>query len=114
MKDMFEISDLIANDYKKDPRNKTYATEELILASILEETGELISAASLHGLIDQYQSGELSSIDEEKYDAASYRCGVLARKCFAEDPEDEDAEVDYEIFWLVNDDNSISAEIQMM
>ena len=57
MKDMFEIADLIANDYKKDPRNKTYATEELILASILEETGELISAASLHGLIDQYQSG---------------------------------------------------------
>ena len=114
MKDMFEIADLIANDYKKDPRNKTYATEELILASILEETGELISAASLHGLIDQYQSGELSSIDEEKYDAASYGCGVLARKCFAENPEDEDAEVDYEIFWLVNDDNSISAEIQMM
>jgi len=87
MKDMFEIADLIANDYKKDPRNKTYATEELILASILEETGELILAASLHGLIDQYQSGELSSIDEEKYDAASYGCGVLARKCFAEDPK---------------------------
>ena len=111
---MFEIADLIAKKKKKDPRNKTYATEELILASILEETGELISAASLHGLIDQYQSGELSSIDEETYDAASYGCGVLARKCFAEDPEDEDAEVDYEIFWLVNDDNSISAEIQMM
>ena len=31
---MFEIADLIANDYKKDPRNKTYATEELIPTNI--------------------------------------------------------------------------------
>ena len=46
MKGMFEIADLIANDYKKDPRNKTYATEELIIASILEETCLLYTSPS--------------------------------------------------------------------
>ena len=114
MKDMFEIAEEIANEFRKDPRNKTYANEKLILASIFEETGQHKSVAELHNLIDKYQSGELSSEEEEIYDAASYGCGVLARKCFAEDPEDEDADIDYEIFWLVNDDNSISAEIQTM
>ena len=114
MKDMFEIAEEIANEFRKDPRNKTYANEKLILASIFEETGQHKSVAELHNLIDKYQSGELSSEEEEIYDAASFGCGILARKCFAEDPEDEDADIDYEIFWLVNDDNSISAEIQMM
>lgn len=114
MKDMFEIAEEIANEFRKDSRNKTYANEKLILASIFEETGQHKSVAELHNLIDKYQSGELSSEEEEIYDAASYGCGILARKCFAEDPEDEDADIDYEIFWLVNDDNSISAEIQMM
>ena len=114
MKDMFEIADLIANEFRKDPRNKAYANEELILASIFEETGQHKSVAELHDLIDKYQRGELSSEEEEIYDAASFGCGILARKCFAEDPEDEDADIDYEIFWLVNDNNSISAEIQTM
>ena len=40
MKDMFEIAEEIANEFRKDPRNKTYANEELILASIFEETGQ--------------------------------------------------------------------------
>ena len=46
------------------------------------------------------------------YDAAVFCCSVLSRKCFAEDPEDEEAEVDYQISWIKNDDGSIVAEIR--
>jgi len=45
-------------------------------------------------------------------DGAVYACSVLARKCFGENPEDKDVDVDYQISWLENNDGSYVAEIR--
>ena len=107
-----ELIETISGEFHKEPRNKVFAPQELLIASVKEEMGEDISAEKLSLIVSSYQEGELDGDDEEIYDAAVYCCSVLARKCFADDPDDEDAEVDYEISWIENEDGSTSAEIR--
>lgn len=102
----------IAATFHEDPKNKVFANEKLLLASVLEENGNEISAEKLVTIVKSYEDGDLSDTDEELYDAAVYCCSVLARKCFADDPEDEDEEVDFNLTWLHEDDGSVSAEIR--
>ena len=102
----------IAATFHEDPKNKVFANEKLLLASVLEENGNEISSENLVTIVKSYEDGNLSETDEELYDAAVYCCSVLARKCFAEDPEDEDEEVDFNLTWLHEDDGSVSAEIR--
>lgn len=112
MANFYDLVDETVEEFRSDPRNKVFATQALILAGISEETGTELDSSELSALIERYENDEFDGNDEELYDAASYCCGVLARSCFAEDPDDEDAEVDYEISWLTNDDGTISAEIR--
>lgn len=110
-----ELDDLIekvTTDFRNDPRNKVFASQELLIASVLEESGEEISPSRLASIVSAYQEGSLDGDDEELYDAAVYCCGILARKCFADDPENEDAEVDYTLDWINNKDGSLAAEIR--
>ena len=112
MPDFDELIEKISDEFHKDPRNKVFAPQELLIASVKEEMGEDISAERLSSIVSSYEEGEIDGDEEEFYDAAVYCCGVLARKCFADDPEDEDAEVQYEISWFENEDGSIAAEIR--
>jgi len=112
MPDFDELIEKISDEFHKDPRNKVFAPQELLIASVKEEMGEDISADMLSSIVSLHEEGEIDGDEEEIYDAAVYCCGVLARKCFADDPEDEDAEVDYEISWIENEDGSIAAEIR--
>ena len=111
MPDFDDLIEKTSNEFHKDPRNKVFASQELLIASVKEETGEDISADKLSTIVSLFQDGNLDGDEEEIYDAATYCCGVLARKCFADDPEDEDAEVDYEVSWIENEDGSVTAEI---
>jgi len=112
MPDFDELIEKISDEFHDDPRNKVFAPQELLIASVKEEMGEDISADKLSRIISSYEEGEIDGDDEEIYDATVYCCGVLARKCFADDPEDEDAEVDYDVSWIKNEDGSIAAEIR--
>ena len=112
MLNLSEIIEKISDEYRKDPRNKVFAPQELLIASAKEEMDEDISAETLIKIVSTFQDGNISGDDQERYDAIVYGCGLLARKCFADDPEDEDAEVDYQISWIENGDGSISAEIR--
>ena len=102
----------LAAIFHQDPKNKVFANEKLLLASVLEESGNEISAEKLVTIIKSYEDDNLSGADEELYDAAVYCCNVLARKCFAEDAEDEDEEVDFNLTWLHKDDGTVFAEIR--
>lgn len=95
-----------------DPKNKVFATEDMLLASIKEEAGVDMTAEQLHSLIDNFSSGSLEDDEYETYDAAVYVCSVLASQCFGEDPDDEDEEVDYAISWIENSDGTYSAEVR--
>ena len=102
----------IVAEFRADPRNKVFAQESVLIASAQEETGEKISTEELHELIEGHQNGSLDDDDLEKFDGAVYVCGVLARLCFGENPDDEDEEVDYDVSWIENDDGTYSAEIR--
>ncbi len=118
MKDEGEIMSLdemieeIVEEFKKDPRNKVFAPEAVLLASAKEETGDNISKETLRPIIEKHQNGELDDDDYDVLDGAVYACSVLARKCFGENPEDKDVDVDYQISWLENNDGSYVAEIR--
>ena len=112
MLDFDDLVDSIVEEFKKDPRNKVFAHQSLLIASVKEETDNEISQDQLGSLIQSYENGELDGDEEELYDAAVYCCSVLARKCFGEDPDDEDEEVDYEVSWVENEDGTFSAEIR--
>ena len=112
MPDFDELIEKISDEFHKDPRNKVFAPQELLDRECERGNGEDISAERLSSIVSSYEEGEIDGDEEEIYDAAVYCCGVLARKCFADDPEDEDAEVQYEISWFENEDGSIAAEIR--
>ena len=69
------------------------------------------SASDLKSLIYKHGEGGLDDHEVEIFDAAVYCCGVLARKCFAEDPDDEEAEVNYDVSFVETEDG-IAAEIR--
>ena len=102
----------LVSDFKSDKRNKVFVPENILITSILEENGKEIDLEELRQIIKKYLDGELDSESQDIYDAAIYSCSLVARLCFADDPEDEDAEVDYEISWLEDDNGSYSAEIR--
>ena len=110
--DLEQLVDTTVNEFRKDPRNKVFASEELLLASAEEETGGSVTADRLRDLIRKYEEGEIDDDEQEIVDGALYACSLLARKCFGEDPEDEEEEVDYDITFLENDDGSFSVEIR--
>ena len=107
-----EMIEEIVEEFKKDPRNKVFAPEAVLLASAKEETGDNISKETLRPIIEKHQNGELDDDDYDVLDGAVYACSVLARKCFGENPEDKDVDVDYQISWLENNDGSYVAEIR--
>lgn len=110
--DMYELIDEVSALFHDDPKNKAFASEQIMLASIKEEAGEEIDADEFHKLIQSYDSGTLNEQDQDLFDAAMYACSLIAKACFADDPEDEDEEVDYSVSFIENEDNTVSAEIR--
>ena len=104
-----ELTDQIVREFKADPRNKVYATEELLLASVLDESGKKINSKQLHAIIGANEAGEITEKQQETYDAAVCVCGQLARLCFGNNEEED---VDYDLSWIENNDGSYSAEIR--
>jgi len=110
--DLDSILQEIAKEYKTDPRNKIFVPENALLASVKEETGSAISKEKFREIVERYMEGELDDNQEEIYNGAVFACSEIARLCFAEDHEDEDEEVDYQISWIENDDKTLSAEVR--
>jgi len=109
---LHSLIDEIVRTHQKDPRNKVFVSEPVLLASVAEEVGVQISSAKLIELIENYQNGSLDDESEELYDGAIYACSEVARRCFGDDPDDEDEEVDHEVSWIENEDGSYAAEVR--
>lgn len=99
----------LTTDYKTDPRNKIFVNEEMLIASVTEETGNEVTAEDLRNVIAAFLSGDMSDSQESIYDGAVYACSLSARHCFNDDPEDD---VDYEIDWQEQADGSYVAEVR--
>ena len=104
-----DLVDKLAADFKADPRNKISVTEEMLIASATEETGGAVSAAQIRKVIAAYLSGDMDGKLEAIYDGAVYACGLSAKHCFNDDPEDD---IDYEIDWREQSDGSFVAEVR--
>ena len=104
-----KLIDEIIDAYKADPRNKVHIDERTLLAAAIEETGDDISVTQLREAISKYIAAEMEDDDQSIYDGATYACSVAANNCFGNDP---DADVDYEIDWLANNDGSYTAEVR--
>ena len=102
----------LAEEFRKDLRNKVFVGEDILLASVLEETGQKIDSDRLREVINAYLTGDLDSDAQDVYDAAAYACSSAAKVCFAENPDDEDEEVDYSISWIEDSDGDFSAEVR--
>lgn len=99
-----ELDNLVektAAEFKADPRTQVEVSHEILVAAAKEELGRALSSDEINKIIESYVNGDLES--EEEYDAIVYGCAEVARACFAEDPEDEDEDVDYEIDWSQED-----------
>ena len=110
--DSMALQELLANlvsDFKADPRNKIFVTEEMLVASATEETGTKVSAARLRKVIAAYLSGDMDDEFQAIYDGAVYACGLAARHCFNDDPDDG---IDYEVDWQEQEDGSYIAEVR--
>ena len=68
-----------------------------------------VSAAQIRKVIAAYLSGDMDGKLEAIYDGAVYACGLSAKHCFNDDPEDD---IDYEIDWLEQSDGSFVAEVR--
>ena len=106
---MSDLLDEIVNEFKNDSRNKVFASEELLIEGVEEETGKKISVSELRKVIFKYLSAHMTDNDEIIYDGAVFICGALARNCFSLDPE---ADINFEIAWLKQDNESYIAEIR--
>lgn len=108
---MFDVLvEQFVDEYKKSPRNKIHVKENLLLASVKEETGNETSSEELRDIVAKYIDGTLDEGEESIYDAAVYSCGLLARSCLGGDPE---VDVDYELEWIINSDLSVTAEVRL-
>lgn len=105
-----QLIDEFIQEYRKSPRTKIFVNEKLLLASVAEETGINITVDELREVITLYINGDLDEKNESIYDGATYSCGVVARSCLGNDPEED---VDYEIEWITNEDDSYCAEIKL-
>jgi hypothetical protein len=104
-----ELIEKLVTEHKADPRNKIFISEEILLASATEETGKKVSADQLRKVISAYLNGDMDEKLEVIYDGAVYGCGLSARHCFNDDPEDD---IDYEIDWQEQVDGSYIAEVR--
>jgi hypothetical protein len=104
-----QLINTIIDTFKQDPRTKVFVDETTLLAAAEEETGSTISVNTLREIIAKYISGDLDSDEEAIYDGAIYACSHAASKCFGENSDDD---VDYELDWILNSDNSYSAEVR--
>ena len=104
-----DLVEKMAAEFKADPRNSTFVGESILLASVAEEVGKEISIDQLREVIAAYLNGDVDEDQEVIYDGAVYACGLAARHCFSDDPEDD---IDYEIDWLEQNDGSYVAEVR--
>ena len=104
-----EMVEKLASEFKADPRNKISVNEEMLIASATEETGKNVTAAKLRKVIAAYLSGDMDEKLEAIYDGAVYACGLSARHCFSDDPDDD---IDYEVDWQKQEDGSYIAEVR--
>lgn len=108
---MIDLFNGIVEEFKADPRNKIFASEQLLIMSVTEETGKQINAVEFRKVINKFLAADMTDKDYEIYDGAVAVCGELARSCFGTDPDED---VDYEIEWWEDDDRSFSAVIRPM
>ena len=106
---LIELIEKLASDFKADPRNKIFVDEEMLVASATEETGKKVSVAKLRKVIAAYLNGNMDDKLEAIYDGAVYACGLSARHCFNDDPDDD---IDYEVDWQEQEDGSYIAEVR--
>jgi hypothetical protein len=104
-----DLVDKLVSDFKADPRNKIFVSEEMLVASATEETGKKVSAAKLRKAIAAYLSGDMDDEFQAIYDGAVYACGLSVRHCFNDDPDDD---IDYEVDWQEQEDGSYIAEVR--
>ena len=60
----------LAEEFRKDPRNKVFVGEDILLVSVLEETGQEINSGRLREVINAYLGGDLGSGEQDIYDGA--------------------------------------------
>jgi hypothetical protein len=110
-----DLIDKIIDDYKSDPKNKILIDEDTLLASSVEETGNLISRHQLRTTIENFLSNEMDGDDYSIYDGAVYACQCAANHCFG-DPVEYEADdyysVDYHLDWIQGSDGSFAAQIR--
>lgn len=107
-----ELAQKIIDEHHADPRNKVFVTEDVLLASVLEESGTNIDHQTLSAVVCAYEDGTITDEQQELYDAATYACSYIGKKCFAEDPEDEDEEVDISISFSDVTSDTVVAEVR--
>jgi hypothetical protein len=110
-----DLIDKIIDDYKANPKNKIIIDEDTLLASSVEETGNLLSRNQLRITIANFLSNEMDGDDYAIYDGAIYACSVAANHCFG-DPVEYEADdyysVDYQLEWIQSADGSFAAVIR--
>jgi hypothetical protein len=99
----------LVDDYQREPRNKIFLGERLLLTSASEETGSDVSSDQFRKVVREYLNGAMSAEAQAIYDGAVYACGASARLCFGSDPEQD---VDYGIDWLEQIDGTYVAEVR--
>lgn len=110
-----DLIDKIIDDYKVDPKNKIIIDEDTLLASSVEETGNLITREQLRTSIANFLSNEMDGDNYSIYDGAIYACQCAANHCFRDPVEYKDDDyytVDYEINWIENNDGAFCAEVR--
>jgi len=110
--DVATIASRYAKNFLKDPRNKAHVEESILLLSANEELGKKISPKALRTTIEKFINGGMSEKDEQLYDAAIYVCALIAKQVWANDPEDEEEDVEYSIDWIENPDDSVRAVVR--
>jgi predicted DNA-binding WGR domain protein len=101
-----------AVNFLRDPRNKAHVEEDLLLKSVSEELGKKTSPKALRSVVKKFINGGMSEKDEQLYDAAIYVCALIAKQVWANNPEDEEEDVDYSIDWIENPDDSVCAVVR--
>jgi predicted DNA-binding WGR domain protein len=101
-----------AVNFLRDPRNKAHVEEDLLLKSVSEELGKKTSPKALRSVVKKFINGGMSEKDEQLYDAAIYVCALIANQVWANNPEDEEEDVDYSIDWIENPDDSVCAVVR--
>ena len=109
-----DLIDEVIEQYLLNPRNKLYLSEDVLLASAIEESGVEVTARNLRESIRNYIKDEQDGDDYLIYESAIYACSVAANHCFGdqESLDEEDYSVSYEINWIEDDDGSFCAEVR--